>query len=184
MFGRKKKKQDSTGLAGLSNESSVTVTPAAPGMPAPDVPAGPGGPAGPGAPAGPRAPGGPAGPGAPAGPSGTTAPAVTAINLSGVTTGPAALSQILSGQGPIGELIAQIKADPIGFRNRMIAQAQAMGASTYVMAPQGMTPLSAPGASPQHVDVVEELTKAAELHDKGALSDAEFEALKKKLLGE
>ena len=39
-------------------------------------------------------------------------------------------------------------------------------------------------AQPQHVDVVEELTKAAALHDKGALTDTEFEALKKKLHGQ
>ena len=42
----------------------------------------------------------------------------------------------------------------------------------------------AAGPPPKHVDVVEELTKAAALHDKGALTDAEFEALKKRLLGE
>jgi Short C-terminal domain len=157
MFGRRKKKDEPTGLAGLSTEASVTVSPS----PAAPVSASP-----------------------TAAPS--ASPSVTAINLGGASGGAAALSQILSGQGPIGELIAQIKADPAGFRDRMIAQAQAMGASTYVLTPQGMTPLSAPGAtaSPQHIDVVEELTKAAELHDKGVLSDAEFESLKKKLLGE
>ena len=97
------------------------------------------------------------------------------------------LAQILSGHGPVGELIAQIKADPQGFRNRMMAQAQAAGVSTYVMTPQGMAPLAggATGAAPpQHVDVIEELTKAANLHDQGALTDEEFESLKKKLLGQ
>jgi hypothetical protein len=96
------------------------------------------------------------------------------------TNAPAMLSQILSGNGPIGELIAQIKADPQGFRDRIMQQAQAAGVSTYVLNSQW------PGAAqqPRHVDVVEELTKAADLHDKGALTDAEFEALKKKLLSE
>jgi hypothetical protein len=97
------------------------------------------------------------------------------------TTVPAMLGQILGGNGPIGEMIAQIKADPEGFRERIMQQAQAAGVSTYVLNPQwGATPMQ----QPQHVDVVEELTKAADLHDKGALTDAEFEALKKKLLAE
>ena len=97
----------------------------------------------------------------------------------------AMLGQILGGNGPIGELISEIKADPEGFRNRIMQQAQAAGVSTYVMTPQGMAQAAgAAGAAQQHVDVVEELTKAAALHDKGALTDAEFETLKKKLLGQ
>lgn len=92
------------------------------------------------------------------------------------------LAEILSGHGPIGELITQIKADPQAFRERIMAQAQAAGVSTYVLTPGGLN-VSGPG-SPQHVDVVDELTKAADLHDKGALTDAEFEQMKKKLLGE
>jgi hypothetical protein len=32
--------------------------------------------------------------------------------------------------------------------------------------------------------VIDELTKAAALHDKGALTDAEFAALKHKLIGD
>jgi Short C-terminal domain len=98
------------------------------------------------------------------------------------TTVPAMLGQILGGNGPIGEMIAQIKADPQGFRERIMQQAQAAGVSTYVLNPQFSA--AAGAAQPQHVDVVEELTKAADLHDKGALTDAEFEALKKKLLAE
>jgi hypothetical protein len=165
MFGRKKKKQEQTGLAGLSSEPTVTVSPA----PAtPDAPATPQPPPAPGAPAAPQ----------------TNVQLVPGLTRIGPNP-QAVLSQILSGHGAVGELVAQIKADPQGFRNRMIAQAQAAGVSTFVMTPQGMTPLASPGAgAPQHVDVVEELTKAADLHDKGALSDAEFEALKKKLLGE
>jgi hypothetical protein len=156
VFGRKRKKQEeSTGLAGLSNANvtpSVTVTPSS-SAPAP----------------------------APQGI--TTVGQPQSFTTVSVDRNPqAVLSQILAGHGPLSDLIGQIKADPVGFRDRMIAQAQAAGVSTFVMTPQGMTPLS--GAGAQHVDVVDELTKAAELHDKGALTDAEFEALKKKLLGE
>jgi hypothetical protein len=97
---------------------------------------------------------------------------------------PAMLTQILAARGPIGELIAQIKADPQGFRERIMSQAQAAGVSTYVMTPPGMAPQGGGAPPPQHVDVVEELTKAAALHDKGVLTDAEFEVLKKKLLAE
>jgi Short C-terminal domain len=110
------------------------------------------------------------------------------------TNVPALLGQILGGNGPVGELIAEIKKDPEAFRARMMQQAQAAGVSTYVLTPQGMTQMGGPGGptgagvtpmqQPQHVDVIDELTKAAALHDKGALTDAEFEALKKKLLGE
>ena len=94
------------------------------------------------------------------------------------------LGQILSGHGPVGELVAQIRADPQAFRARMLAQAQAAGVSTVVMSPQWSTPPT--GGPPQaaHVDVIDELTKAADLHHQGALTDAEFAALKKKLLGE
>jgi Short C-terminal domain len=93
------------------------------------------------------------------------------------------LGQILGGNGPITELISEIKKDPEGFRNRIMQQAQAAGVSTFVMTPQGMMRAGA-AAQPQHLDVVDELTKAAALHDKGALTDAEFEALKQKLLGQ
>ncbi len=175
MFGRKRRKdEESTGLAGLSNASvtpSVTVTPATSPTPAPP-PAG-----------APTTP-------APAaqGPAPTTPQAyATMTGMGANTSGPAMLAQILSGHGPVGELIAQIKADPQGFRDRMIAQAQAAGVSTYVMTPQGMAPLTGGGTGatpPQHVDVIDELTKAANLHDQGALTDAEFESLKKNLLGQ
>ncbi len=101
------------------------------------------------------------------------------------TSATAMLGQILSGRGPVGDLISEIKADPQGFRTRIMAQAQAAGVSTYVMSPQGFQSVGGSAAAPPgHVDVVEELTKASELHDRGALTDAEFAALKKTLLGE
>jgi hypothetical protein len=96
----------------------------------------------------------------------------------------AVLGQILSGHGPVGELVKQIKSDPEGFRQRMLAQAEAAGVSTRIMAPNWIAPAGGGTPQPAHVDVVDELTKAADLHDKGALTDSEFEALKKKLLSE
>jgi Short C-terminal domain len=96
----------------------------------------------------------------------------------------AVLGQILSGHGPVGELVRQIKADPEGFRQRMLAQAQAAGVSTTIMSPGWIAPAGGGAPQPAHVDVVDELTKAADLHHQGVLNDAEFEALKKKLLGE
>jgi putative oligomerization/nucleic acid binding protein len=96
-----------------------------------------------------------------------------------------ALKAMFTGKGPIADLVKEIQSDPQAFRNKMLAQMQAAGVSTMMVTPQGYQQLGAtPGASaPQHVDVIEELTKAADLHDKGALTDAEFEALKHKLLG-
>ena len=116
----------------------------------------------------------------------TPSVSVSAANPTGfpITT-TAMLRQILSGRGQVGDLISEIKADPQGFRDRIMAQAQAAGVSTFVMTPQGFRPVGSSAAAPAgHVDVVEELTKASELHDRGALTDAEFAALKKKLLGE
>lgn len=110
---------------------------------------------------------------------------VHAIQARGLTGNPAAvLGQILSGHGPVGELVAQIKADPQAFRARIMAQAQAAGVSTVVMSPQWSAPPTGGPRQPAHVDVIDELTKAADLHQHGALTDAEFAALKKKLLGE
>ena len=108
-----------------------------------------------------------------------------AVQAGGMTGNPAAvLGQILSGHGPVGELVAQIKADPQAFRERIMAQAQAAGVSTVVVSPQWSVPVAGAPPQPAHVDVIDELTKAADLHHRGALSDAEFEALKKKLLAE
>ena len=171
MFGRKRKQEqdglglpsaDSPGLSVPSVAPSVTVTPSGSVPPPHDR----------------RASG--------ATPSAVTPPAFTPGTIPVGMSGAAALAQILSGHGPVGEMIQQIKADPEGFRQRMLAQAQAAGVSTFVVTPQGMTPIGHPAAAPapQHVDVIDELTKAADLHDKGALTDAEFDALKKKLLGE
>jgi membrane protease subunit (stomatin/prohibitin family) len=42
---------------------------------------------------------------------------------------------------------------------------------------------AAPAAAPASTDVTAEIQKLADLHDSGALTDEEFTAMKKKLLG-
>jgi Short C-terminal domain len=178
MFGRKgKKDEDEVGLAGLGTggvDPAIAATggvdPAIGPTPTVSVTANPS----------------PTSPGPPPTSPATAQPAPTTAFGAGMVPPNAAaiLGQILSGHGPVGELVQQIKADPEGFRQRMLAQAQAAGVSTTIMSPNW---IAAPGGgAPQagHVDVVDELTKAADLHSKGVLTDAEFEALKKKLLGE
>jgi hypothetical protein len=207
MFGRKHKRdEEEVGLAGLGTGGispalggtaaaggtmaslgttpSVSVSPnpspsAPPSPPEPPSPVTPGA-AAPTAPAAPEAPAAPAGPAtpSPAAPVAVFGPGMVPPNAAAV------LGQILSGHGPVGELIQQIKADPEGFRQRMLAQAQAAGVSTTIMSPNWIAPPAGGPAQPAHVDVIDELTKAADLHAKGALTDAEFDALKKKLLGE
>jgi hypothetical protein len=214
MFGRKRKKdEESVGLAGLGTGGispsfeptpgvSITAQPvspettAMPASPAPAIP-GPTVPA-PTAPAPtPQLPTS-AAPATPSTPPPSTPPPATpptgaAFELTGLSsqmtqTNPVALlGQILSGHGPVGELVAQIRADPEAFRQRMIAQVEAAGGSGAMISTQWNAQLAtgtpqAPG-HPQPVDVIDELTKAADLHHKGVLTDAEFEAYKKKLLG-
>jgi hypothetical protein len=96
----------------------------------------------------------------------------------------AALAQILSGRGPVGELVKEIRSDPQGFRKRIMEQAGAASGHAFVLTPQGLTPIGHPPGAPvpEHVDVIDELTKAADLHAKGALTDEEFEKLKHRLL--
>jgi hypothetical protein len=172
MFGRKRKQeQEDVGLAGLGSAGTAPNFGPAPNVSVSAVPA-----PEPGA-----AP--------PTQPSPPTPGAIPGLAPGMVPTNAAAmLGQILSGHGPVGELVAQIKADPEGFRQRIMQQAQAAGISTYVMSPQWLAQAGAGGpgqiGQPQHVDVIDELTKAADLHHQGALTDAEFEALKKKLLSE
>jgi hypothetical protein len=127
-------------------------------------------------------------------PTATAAPSASVSPASVAGSSPAALGfpmgtsamlgQILGGRGPAADLIKEIKADPQAFRARIMAQAQSAGVSTFVMTPQGFQPAGGATAAPGHVDIVEELTKAANLHDKGVLTDEEFQVLKKKLLGE
>jgi hypothetical protein len=122
-------------------------------------------------------------------PSANLAPPAPSSNAPPVmpvpTSSAAVLAQLLSGHGPVGELVKQIRSDPQAFRQRMLEQVQASGASAFVLTPQGVAPIGHPPGTPvpKHVDVIDELTKAADLHDKGALTDEEFEQFKHKLLG-
>lgn len=67
------------------------------------------------------------------------------------------------------DLVRDAIADPAAFRARMKEQAQA-----------GVNPL---GASAPHADAVDRLEKLADLRDRGVLTDDEFEAQKKRILG-
>jgi hypothetical protein len=117
-------------------------------------------------------------------PTATVAPPLPASTPLMAAGSIAVMSQLLSGHGPVGELVKQIRSDPQAFRERMLAQAKAAGGSAFVLTPQGLAPIGHPAGAPvpEHVDVIDELTKVADLHDKGALSDAEFQQLKDKLL--
>jgi hypothetical protein len=103
--------------------------------------------------------------------------------------------------GPLAEIIHEAQTDPVGFRARMIAQAQAAGGGAgFIMTPQGMTPIGAPTpptplapttpttppappAAEHPPDILDQLTQLADLKDKGVLTDAEFQQAKHKLLG-
>jgi hypothetical protein len=65
-------------------------------------------------------------------------------------------------------------ADPAAFREQMREQAAA-----------GLNPLGMPAMQPTAPppDTADQLSKLADLHDRGALSDEEFEAAKKRVLG-
>ncbi len=172
MFGRRRRRDDeNVGLAGLGTGDASQAFASPPTV---SVTAGP-------APASDSAS---AAAPPPAEMSATSDPGTPTIPFPGLAPGtmptnPAAmLGQILSGQGPVGELVAEIRADPEAFRQRMIAQAQASGMPNT---PQWSV---SGGAALQksQADVIAELTKAADLHHQGALTDDEFAALKKKLL--
>jgi hypothetical protein len=202
MFGRKKRRQEEDPLGLSTIGSTGSVAPAGPPTPAePAVPAAPEAPGASAAPAAPQALGAPGAPAAPAAqqpnmqtfpiPGGgsvqiasSSTPWMFTAGMQSFGAGDV-LKQVFGGSGPIHDLLKEIQSDPQAFREKMAAQMQAAGVSTFMVTPQGYQQLgSAQGApSAQHVDVIEELTKAADLHDKGALTDAEFEALKHKLLG-
>jgi len=84
------------------------------------------------------------------------------------------------GSGPLADILQQASQDPEGLRARL--QAQGSGASAFVVSGAGVAPL--PGApAAQQTDVADQLTKLADLRDRGVLTAAEFEAQKQKLLG-
>jgi hypothetical protein len=86
----------------------------------------------------------------------------------------------LPGGGSLADILQQATRDPEGLRARL--QAQGSGASAFVVTDAGVAPL---GGTPvgQQTDVADQLTKLADLRDRGVLTDAEFDAQKQKLLG-
>jgi hypothetical protein len=67
----------------------------------------------------------------------------------------------------------------------MMSQAQAQAAQYLAGTQAGMSPGGMPGAAPAaKPDPVEQLSKLADLHDRGVLSDEEFEAQKARILSE
>lgn len=187
MFGRKRKKdEDSVGLAGLgtggvspSLTPTQTVNVTAQPFSDPEPPAAAEPPAAPDP--------------SNAGQMPSAVPPAAGVPLTpGMmpTNATAMLGQILSGHGPVGELVAQIRSNPEAFRQQMMSRLEAAGYSPVTLSVQtgtqmgAGTQLGAGAAQSKPVDVIEELTKAADLHHKGVLSDAEFEAYKKKLLAE
>ena len=78
----------------------------------------------------------------------------------------------------IDEMRRAAAADPAGFRKLMRDQGPAVFGLPGV-------PASVPGvAAPTPQDPLDRLSKLAELHDRGVLSDPEFETEKKKILGD
>jgi hypothetical protein len=67
-----------------------------------------------------------------------------------------------------------------GERRAQEAQAQQAAAQE---APQPVAPAAASAAAPTTTDTTAEIQKLADLHASGALTDEEFAAMKKKLLG-
>lgn len=108
--------------------------------------------------------------GAPQVPEGT--PQAPAAGLAGVGLG---------GDG-LADILRQATENPEALREQMVAQAQGSSATAFVLTDGGLTPLR--GAAPQQQpDVADQLSKLADLRDRGVLTDAEFQAQKQKVLG-
>ena len=69
-----------------------------------------------------------------------------------------------------------------GYIEQVKAQA-ASGALPGTVFVDGTLVAGGTAASPPASDTVDQLTKLADLHDRGALTDAEFSAMKAKILG-
>jgi hypothetical protein len=76
--------------------------------------------------------------------------------------------------GSVQDLISEAMADPQGFAARMREKAEAAQASAMAQA----------GTAAVAEDPVDKLAKLAELRDKGVVTNEEFEAQKKRILGE
>jgi hypothetical protein len=82
------------------------------------------------------------------------------------------------GSGPLADILQQASQDPEGLRARL----QTQGSGAFVVTAAGVAPLAGAPAT-QQTDVADQLTKLADLRDRGVLTTAEFEAQKQKLLG-
>lgn len=78
----------------------------------------------------------------------------------------------------VGEMMSAAASDPEGFRKLMREQGPAAFGVNWGQ------PGSHPIGAPTSADPLDRLAKLAELHDRGALTDAEFQTQKEKLLGE
>jgi hypothetical protein len=106
------------------------------------------------------------------------------VNAAPGTNSPVGAGALNSrGGGALADILQQATADPEGFRARMLGQAQGSGASAFVMTPGGLAPPGTPAQGPS-TDDADRLSKLADLHDRGVLTDAEFAAEKAKILGE
>ncbi|MGA2884071.1 MAG: SHOCT domain-containing protein [Halobacteriota archaeon] len=76
-----------------------------------------------------------------------------------------------------GRGVALVAGARMGQRRAEEAAAQQQAAAPAA------APAPAPAAAPASTDVTAEIQKLADLHDSGALTDEEFTAMKKKLLG-
>ena len=76
-----------------------------------------------------------------------------------------------------GRGIALVAGAKMGQKRAEEAAAQQQAAAPAA------APAPAPAAAPASTDVTAEIQKLADLHDSGALTDEEFTAMKKKLLG-
>jgi hypothetical protein len=96
------------------------------------------------------------------------------------------------GFGSVGDVLSAAIADPQGFTAKMqeritaaqqaaMGQAEAMRAQAQAVQGGGSVPGPAAGAAE---DLVDKLEKLADLRDRGALTEAEFEAQKQRLLEE
>jgi len=103
------------------------------------------------------------------------------------------------GLGSVDEIMREAMSDPQGFAAKMqeraaamqqaaMAQAaavqQAARAQAAAMKAQSSQAAQAAQAKAANEDPVDRLVKLADLHDRGVLTDAEFEAQKKRVLGE
>jgi hypothetical protein len=93
--------------------------------------------------------------------------------------------------GSVQDLITEAMSDPQGFTARMQERAEAAQRDAMAQAEAAMggarsaapSAPAGPGGAPAE-DLVDRLAKLADLHDRGVLTDEEFQTQKKRILGE